>query len=29
MSKLTGRLEGINRAVDLMNEHLINQSSKG
>jgi len=29
LQKTAGRLEGINRAVDLMNEHLINQSKEG
>ena len=28
MGKLEGRLEGINRAADLMNEFLINQGGK-
>lgn len=27
MSKLSGRLEGVNRAVDLINEFLINQGA--
>ncbi len=29
MSELNGRLGGINRAVDLINEFLINQGGKG
>ena len=29
MSELNGRLSGINRAVDLINEFLINQGGKG
>lgn len=28
VSKVEGRLEGINRAVDLMNDFLINQGGK-
>lgn len=29
ISQLNGRLEGINRAVDLINEFLINQGGRG
>ena len=29
LQKTAGRMEGVNRAVDLMNEHLINQGGKG
>lgn len=29
MSEMGGRLEGINRAVDLINEFLINQGGRG
>ena len=29
ISELSGRLKGINRAVDLINEFLINQGGKG